>query len=291
MEAEFFLPGTKKDPTVHCLLCPRRCSIAEGKTGFCRVRRNRGGRLIAVGYAHPVALQVDPIEKKPLAYWKTGSKTFSVGCFGCNLGCLFCQNDSLSRSGYDDSEKASEVTPEQIVTLALKYNCQSISLTYNEPTTFFEYACNLARSARQAGLGTVLVSNGWISPEARSQLYPLIDAANIDIKGFSEDFYHRLCAGTLAPVLESCRFFAEELHGHLEITNLVIPGENDSDEMIQALLDWVDETLGKEVPLHFSAYFPAGGFTAKPTPPETLLRIRDKALARGFSRVQLGNLH
>ncbi len=279
------------EQAVRCTLCPHFCVIKPGCTGLCRVRMNRAGELFSLVYGHPAALQVDPIEKKPLAFWKSGSRTFSIGTFGCNLSCRFCQNDSLSRSGSERSREYPFLEPGKIIDLALRNACESIAFTYNEPTVFQEYAVAMAKEARAAGLGTVLVSNGWINPEPRQELYALIDAANIDIKGFSEKFYRDLCGASLDVVLESCRHLRHVSGTHLEVTNLVIPGYNDEDELIIDLLDWIAKELGAETPVHFSAYFPAGGFTAPPTPAATLIHIRDLALQRGFSRVRLGNLH
>ncbi len=275
---------------VQCDLCPRSCVIGPDSVGFCRVRRNSGGTLIAETYRHPATVHVDPIEKKPLAFYRPGSKTFSIGTLGCNLGCQFCQNDTLSRHGLNEIKTPLlEVSPAKIVKMAQEYHCESIALTYNEPTVFIEYALEIYREARKTGLGTVLVSNGYISPRPRQDLYGLVDAANIDIKGFG-GFYPKLCAGTLQPVLESCRYFKRECRGHLEITNLLIPGDNDSDDAIRQLLDWAASELGTDTPIHFSGYFPAGGYHAPPTPAGTLYHARELAKSYGFTRVLLGNL-
>ncbi len=271
-----------------CFLCPRHCRIAPGSAGFCRVRRNEGGTLYALTFNHPAAMANDPVEKKPLRHFLPGSFTFSVGTFGCNLGCVFCQNDSLSRSGVPEGME--EIPASRIVEAALRYRSQSVALTYNEPTVFIEYGMEIARAAHDAGLKVILVTNGYISREAREAFYPLADAANIDVKGFG-DFYPVMCKGELAPVLESCEYFRNVLGKHLEITNLVIPGRNDSPGRIDALLDWAGEKFGKEIPLHFSAFFPAGGYAGSPrTPRETLFAIRAHAAERGFERIHLGNI-
>ncbi|NLE42648.1 MAG: radical SAM protein, partial [Lentisphaerae bacterium] len=199
-------------------------------------------------------------------------------------------NHHLSRHGGALQRAQPIVEPDRIVAMAKRADCRSVAFTYNEPTVFIEYAIDIARLARAAGLGTVLVSNGFISSAARAALYPLIDAANIDVKGFSEDFYSSLCGGSLAPVLESCRYFKREVGGHLEITNLLIPNRNDSTEMIQALLDWMADAVGRETPIHFSAYRPMGGFTEPPTPPATVHRAVAMARAKGFTRVLAGNV-
>lgn len=275
---------------VVCDLCPRVCQIKPGMTGVCRVRRNVDGRLIAESYGRPVAMQVDPIEKKPLCRYRPGSQTYSIGTYGCNLMCQFCQNESLSRNGYPMWNDAPCVLPERIVEQAVRHGCESVSFTYNEPTVFFEYMVDIAKLAREAGLGTVLVSNGFITAEARAELYPLIDAANIDVKGFSETFYKELCGASLAPVLESCRYFKQEAGGHLEITNLLIPNRNDSPTMIRGLLDWAGPTLGYDTPIHFTAYHPMGGFAEPATPPATVHTAVDLAKTLGFTCVRAGNV-
>ena len=244
---------------------------------------------MAESFRRPVAIQVDPIEKKPLAHYMPGTAVLSVGTFGCNLGCRFCQNASLSRGAYGKVTEE-EVPPEHLVAAARRYGCRSIAFTYNEPTVCIEYVLETFILARRSGLGTVLVSNGFISAPAREELYPLVDAANIDVKG-GDRFYRGLCDGEAAAVHASCEFFRNSCRGHLEITNLVIPGFNDAPEEVDELLTWVAGKLGLDTPLHFSAYFPAGGFdSAPPTPPPTLFRIRRAALERGFRHVHLGNL-
>ncbi|MBQ6471540.1 MAG: AmmeMemoRadiSam system radical SAM enzyme [Victivallales bacterium] len=275
--------------SVICRLCPRQCRIANGQTGYCGVRINEGGTLRTLAYGRPISVAIDPIEKKPLARFLPKSKVFSLGAYGCNLGCLFCQNDSLSRGCYSDEEAPLYVPPERIVELARRHGCPSIAYTYNEPTVFAEYACDIAREAHQAGLKNVLVSNGFISPEAANDLYPLMDAANIDMKGFSEAFYQKMCGGNLAPVLESLETL-KRLNVHLEVTTLVIPGQNDDLAEISAWLDWVESYLDLATPLHFSAYHPAYRCHLPPTPVSTLLAIRDLALQRGFTNVFLGNV-
>ncbi|MBQ4480229.1 MAG: AmmeMemoRadiSam system radical SAM enzyme [Victivallales bacterium] len=274
---------------VRCELCPRHCAIPEGGQGYCAVRRNRGGELFSVAYGRPVSLAIDPIEKKPLARFLPGSRTFSFGTFGCNLGCVFCQNDSLSRGAYADDDLQTWVPPEQIVELALQHHCPSISYTYNEPTVFAEYVCDIARLAHAAGLKNVLVSNGYIADAAADELYPLLNAANIDMKGYSEAFYGQMCQASLEPVLRSL----EKLHAigvHLEVTTLVIPGKNDNLAELDAWLDWVDAHLGRETPLHFSAYHPAYRCRIPRTPPATLYAIRDLGASRGFPNLFLGNI-
>ena len=273
---------------IKCFLCPRGCDIADGECGFCMVRKNIDGKLYSLSYGHPVALNVDPIEKKPFAEFMPGSRTFSLGTFGCNLNCVFCQNDSLSRGAYTGNER--NLSPQDIINLAFHHKCESVAFTYNEPTVFAEYAIDIAKLAHEKGLKTVLVSNGYITPAAAGDLYPHIDAANIDMKGFSEDFYVSMTDSHLSPVLNAIKKLYE-LGKHIEVTNLVIPGKNDSINLIDAWLDWVEDNLDKEVPLHFSAFFPAYKYNSSPrTPPETLRAIKKHANERGFFSIYLGNI-
>lgn len=281
----------EENDAVRCQLCPKKCLIQPDKRGYCGVRKNISGTLYSLVYGCPSAMQNDPIEKKPLYHFLPGTRVFSIGTLGCNLGCIFCQNDSLSAYGPREESTPRYFKPEEIVELALRHNCRSIAYTYNEPAVFAEYAVDTARIARLNGLKNVFVTNGFISPEAAEDIYPFIDAANFDMKGFSEDFYKHMCKGSLDPVLKSIRYFHSLPGKHLEVTNLVIPGKNDSPELIDLWLDWVEENLGLEVPLHFSAYHPAYEFrTAPPTPPELLHKIADHALGRGFKYIHLGNI-
>ena len=276
---------------VRCRLCPKRCRIAPDKRGYCGVRKNIGGKLFSLVYGYPAAMHNDPIEKKPLYHFLPGTRIFSIGTLGCNLGCVFCQNDSLSAYGPLENASPRYFSPAEIVDLALRHNCRSIAYTYNEPAVFAEYAADTAKLARQADLKNVFVTNGFITREAADEIYPFIDAANFDMKGFSEDFYISMCKGTFAPVLESIRFFHSLPGKHLELTNLVIPGKNDSAELVDQYLDWVEQHLGFEIPLHFSAFHPAFEFrSAPPTPPETLYRIAAHAQQRGFKYIHLGNI-
>lgn len=278
------------DGSVECLLCPRGCVIADGRCGYCAVRRNDGGILQSLSFGRPVAVQVDPIEKKPLYEFLPGTRTYSIGTFGCNLGCVFCQNSELSRGAYGSGSDCREIEPGELVLDAVRRGCESIALTYNEPTVFTEYAADIARLAREQGLKTVLVTNGYITPEAAEFLYPHIDAANFDMKGFSEEFYREMCGASLAPVLEAFRIF-RRLGGHAEYTTLIIPGKNDSMELTDAWLDWVEANLDRAVPLHFTAYHPAYRYAESPcTPPSLLYAIRDHAQRRGFSNIYLGNI-
>jgi len=276
---------------VECALCPRGCVVPEGGVGFCGIRGNEGGRMFAYAYGRPVAVQVDPIEKKPLNEFLPGTWTFSLGTFGCDLDCVFCQNHHLSRGRYADSDLASKppFPPEKVAELAAEKGCESIAFTYNEPLVWAEYVADCAEAAKAGGLKTVLVSNAYVALPAAREVFPLIDAANFDVKGFGS-FYERMTGGKLQPVLDAIELF-HSLGGHLELTNLVIPGENDGDAEIDALLEWAASKLSTDVPLHFSAYHPAHRFRSAPrTPKETLLRIKKKAADAGFKSVYLGNV-
>ena len=274
---------------VICKLCPRHCRIDKDTYGFCGVRKNIDGELYTLAYGYPVALQADPIEKKPLLEFMPGSRVFSLGTFGCNLGCVFCQNDQLSRGHYDEARQYDYFSPARIVELALMHGCKSVACTYNEPTVFAEYAIDVAKEAAQNKLAFVLVSNACITLEAAADLFPHADAANFDMKGFSENFYAEMTNSHLRPVLDAIKYFYS-LGKHVELTNLVIPGKNDDDNMIHAYLDWVEQELDPTVPLHFSAYHPACKCNIPPTAATTLRHIRDMAHERGFDHVYLGNI-
>ena len=275
-----------------CDLCPHACRIPPGRTGRCGVRANHNGTLVALVYGHPVSVQVDPIEKKPLYHFLPGTRTFSLGTSGCNLSCRFCQNYSLSFSRPEAADlTARPVTPEEIAEEALRHGCQSVALTYNEPTVWAEYGLAIAQAARARGLKTVSVTNGYIQPAAAAEFYRFIDAANVDLKSFDDAFYRRLCGATLQPVLDTLKLL-RKLGVWLEVTNLVIPEENDRPEQLAALAKWVCAELGPETPLHFSAFFPTWKLTHRPaTPRATLERARKLALAAGLRHVHLGNLH
>ena len=240
---------------------------------------------------HLLALHVDPVEKKPLYHFLPGTKTFSLGTFGCTLGCRFCQNDTLSAQTYDQNSSYRYFSPEEIVTLALQYKCESVAFTYNEPTVFAEYLLDVADLAHEKGLKTLMVTNGFLAEESAEEIFSRIDAANIDMKGYSQEFYSSMCAGRLQDVLRNIKLFYHMEGKHLELTNLIIPGKNDSEEMIHAYLDFVEQNLSRSVPLHFSAYFPAFLYRASPpTDPETIRRIVNLARSRGFENVHAGNI-
>ncbi|MCL2305883.1 MAG: AmmeMemoRadiSam system radical SAM enzyme [Planctomycetaceae bacterium] len=274
-----------------CDLCPRHCSIGPNQTGFCFVRQNQDNKLVLATYGKNSGLAVDPIEKKPLYHFLPGSKTLSFGTIGCNLGCTFCQNWTTSKSR-DIRQLQVEASPEQIAALAVQHDCRSVALTYNEPIVWAEYAVDTAVECRKQGVKTVCVSAGYISPQKRKWFFESIDATNIDLKAFSDRFYKEKCGASIEPVKETLRFLAKETETWLEITTLLIPGENDSDEELTAMCKWIRKELGAGIPLHFSAFRPAYKENEiAPTPPQTLFRAREIAHQNGLCYVYTGNIH
>jgi len=275
--------------TVGCALCPRRCLISDGNTGFCRARKNFAGTLVSLGYGLPCSINVDPVEKKPFFNFHPASRSFSLACAGCNLRCKFCQNWEISQ--ISPLESRNYLTPAaQLPLMAQGQGCKSIAFTYTEPTTYFEYMLDAAKAARSKGVLAVTHSNGFINPEPLTQLCQHLDAANIDLKGFTEKFYETVCAAELAPVLETLKNYRK--HGvWLEITNLVIPGYNDSPDMIAEMCGWIRQNLGAETPVHFSRFFPLYKLTSvQPTPVKTLEMARDMALKAGLKYPYIGNV-
>jgi len=279
----------REDGLIECMLCPRHCQIAEGKRGACFVRRRVGDELIAESYGRACGLAVDPIEKKPLYHFLPGSNALSFGTVGCNLLCTFCQNWHLARA---TALEGTSITPEEIAETALRYKCESAAFTYNEPTVFFEYAMDTAKACQTRGLKTIAVTNGWIEPEPRKEFFSHIDAANVDLKAFTDCFYKELCGATLQPVLNTLIYLKKETNVWLEVTTLLIPGWNDSPAEIDAMTKWAVVNLGPDVPWHFSAYRPTLKWNeAPPTPIETLLQAKEIAEHNGLTRIHLGNVH
>jgi pyruvate formate lyase activating enzyme len=282
---------TGPDGRVHCYLCPRHCHIHPGQAGFCFIRINQGGKLYSLGYGAPAALQVDPIEKKPLNHFLPGTRVFSMGTAGCNMGCFFCQNWDISKSR-SDQVSSQHIPPEDVPLLALKYGCESIAFTYNEPTIWGEYVIDICKEAKKHGLKTVMVTNGYITHEAFSEIYQHVDAANVDLKGFTEKFYGKITLTHLEPVLEMLQWLKNETHVWFEITNLMIPTLNDDEAETRKLAEWILTHLGADVPLHFTAFHPDFKLQDKPqTPPGTLHRARKIALETGLHYVYEGNIH
>jgi pyruvate formate lyase activating enzyme len=276
---------------VRCHLCPHHCRISEGERGFCRGRMNEGGHMRLDRWKMISGLSLDPIEKKPLYHFLPGTQSLSFGTAGCNLACRYCQNHPLSMAR--DSDPLSDTaSPTELVATALSYGARSISFTYNEPIIFAEYAIAVAEACHASGLAAVAVTNGYVNPEPALAFFSAMDAANVDLKGYTEAFYREYCSGTIAPVLETLRIIRRQTTCHLEITTLIIPGLNDSEKGVTALGTWIANELGPEVPLHLSAFHPAWEMkNLPPTPPETLLRSRLAALDAGLRFVYTGNIH
>jgi len=274
---------------VQCFLCPRRCLIPLGRRGFCRARKNIRGRLYAITYGRPVAIHVDPIEKKPLAHVYPGTKSFSIATAGCNLRCKFCQNWEISQAD-PEAVKAAFVPPQDIVRQAKESGSKTIAFTYTEPTVFYEYMLEVAKLAKQEGIACLMHSSGFINEEPLRQLAKYLTAANIDLKGFSDNFYSSFCEGNLASVL-SCLKALKEEKVWIEITNLIIPSANDSDEDINNLCLWIKDNLGPDTPVHFSRFFPMYKLLdLSPTPLKTLLRAKEIAQKAGLRYIYIGNI-
>ncbi len=274
---------------VRCGLCPHRCVLAEGERGTCRVRENRGGILYTFVYGNPCAANVDPIEKKPFFHFLPGTTAFSLATAGCNLRCKYCQNHTISQVPPEQTRNY-DAPPESIVGTTIQRGAPTIAYTYSEPMVFFEYMLDTARLARRAGLRNVVISAGYVDPEPLRELCRSVDAIKIDLKGFNEDFYRQVCSGTLQPVLEAIRTI-HEMGIHLEIVNLVVPTLNDDLAELRALVEWILQTVGPDVPLHFSRFHPDYQLlNLPPTPVETLEAARQTALDIGLHYVYLGNV-
>jgi len=274
---------------VHCLLCPQNCVIEDGKRGFCRVRENKAGKLYSLVYATPCSTAIDPIEKKPLFHFLPGTLSYSLGTAGCNLRCQFCQNWEISQARPEDVYSV-EYSPEEIVKNAIDNNCKSIAYTYTEPTIFYEYVLDCAKLARKKGLKNIMVTSGFINQEPLKKLYKYIDAANIDLKSFSDDYYKKICAGRLQPVLDAIKSI-KEMGVWFELTTLIVPTLNDSDEEITKLCEWIKNELGQDTVLHFSRFFPCWKLgQLPPTSEETLMRAK-KIADKYLNYVYIGNIH
>ncbi len=280
-----------EDGRVVCELCPRACKLHEGQRGLCFVRACENQEIVLKSYGRSSGFCVDPIEKKPLNHFLPGTPVLSFGTAGCNLTCKFCQNWDISKSREMDT-LADAAGPEQIAEAAERLGCRSVAFTYNDPVIFLEYARDVAAACHERGLRTVAVTAGYVNPEPRKELFSFIDAANVDLKGFDEEFYRRIAGGHLEPVLETLRYLRRETNVWFEVTNLVIPGHNDSEDGIRRMSDWIVAELGPEVPLHFSAFHPSYRMRdVPPTPRSTLRRAREIAQEAGVHHVYLGNVH
>jgi pyruvate formate lyase activating enzyme len=274
---------------VRCELCPRRCRVSAGKRGFCRVRENREGKYYSLVYGNPCAIHLDPIEKKPFFHVLPGSKSLSIATAGCNFQCKFCQNWEISQA-FPEDVYSYEVPPELAVKRAQEMGANSIAYTYVEPTIFYEYMLDIGTLAKKAGLLNVFHSNGFINPDPLQSLCKILDAANIDLKAFTQTFYQELCSGRLDPVLETLKILKRE-NIHLEITNLMIPTKNDDLSDVREMCRWVKEELGAETPIHFSRFYPLYKLRKlPPTPISTLEKARKVALACGLEYVYIGNV-
>ena len=274
-----------------CTLCPRYCKIGEGQPGFCFIRQNIDGKLYSIGYGRPTGFAVDPIEKKPLNHFLPGTDILSFGTAGCNLGCKFCQNWSMSKAKLDDLNSL-EASPEEVVNLAKRYHTPSIAYTYNDPTIFGEYVIDISKLAREEGIKSVMVTAGYIDKEARKDVYKYIDAANVDLKGFTERFYWKNTYSHLNDVLDTLVWLKTETDVWIEITTLLIPDENDSPEEIKQECDWILKNLGDNIPLHFTAFHPDFKMRDKDrTPEKTLTDARKIAMDMGIKYCYVGNVY
>jgi len=279
------------DGKVQCDLCPRRCRLAEGQSGYCTFRRCDGGDLVLMTYGLSSGFCIDPVEKKPLFHFLPGTPVLSFGTMGCNLGCLFCQNSSLSRCSIKNAD-LTLAPPEKIAKAAKIMGCSGVAFTYNEPAIFHEYAVDVAKECRAIGIRTIAVTAGYVSKEPREEFYKWMDAANVDLKGFTEDFYKKYTDSSLQPVLETLEYIKKKTATWLEITTLLIPGVNDSEHDLRAMVEWIVKTLGPEVPLHLTAFYPSYKMMDHaPMPPEHLIKARKLALRGGLRYVYTGNIH
>jgi pyruvate formate lyase activating enzyme len=279
------------DGRIQCDLCPQECKLRDGHRGACFVRRRDGERIVLTTYGLASGFCVDPIEKKPLAHFFPGSSVLSFGTVGCNLACRYCQNWDISTSR-DPERLQDAASPDLIAEAATELGCRSVAFTYNDPVVFAEYAIDVAQACHEAGLKTVAVTAGYVHEQPRREFFAEIDAANVDLKGFTEEFYASLTRSHLQPVLDTIRYLVHETPVWVELTTLLIPGHNDSDEELRRLTGWVADELGPDVPLHFSAFHPSHHLQdVPPTPSATLRRARRIAIDTGLRYVYTGNVH
>jgi pyruvate formate lyase activating enzyme len=279
------------DGRIQCDLCPRDCRLHEGQRGLCFVRKMEGGRMVLTTYGRSSGFCVDPVEKKPLNHFYPGSGILSFGTAGCNLACKFCQNWDISKSREMDRLQ-DEASPEAIAEAALRLECRSVAFTYNDPVIFAEYAMDIADACHASGVKTVAVTAGYIHAEPRRAFFARMDAANVDLKAFTDEFYFKVCGGRLQPVLDTLEYLVHETDVWTEITTLLIPGKNDSDGELSAQCKWILEHLGPDVPLHFTAFHPDWKMTdVAATPPATLSRARAIGRGEGLNFVYTGNVH
>ncbi|MFL6623664.1 MAG: AmmeMemoRadiSam system radical SAM enzyme [Sulfurifustaceae bacterium] len=279
------------DGRIQCDVCPRYCKLREGQRGLCFVRGNQDDQIVLTTYGRSSGFCVDPIEKKPLNHFLPGTPILSFGTAGCNLACKFCQNWDISKSREWDT-LADSAMPETIACAASRLGCRSVAYTYNDPVIFMEYAIDIALACREQGIKSVAVTAGYMCDEPRREFYQYMDAANVDLKGFTENFYWKICGAHLQPVLETLEYLKHETNVWFEVTTLLIPGQNDSEKEIEAMTQWAVEHLGPDVPWHFTAFHPDWKMTDIPaTPASTLARARRIAMKNGLRYVYTGNVH
>jgi pyruvate formate lyase activating enzyme len=282
---------TLGDGRVQCDLCPRFCQLREGDRGLCFVRACENGQIVLTSYGRSSGFCVDPVEKKPLNHFLPGTPILSFGTAGCNLACRFCQNWDISKSR-ETARLASHASPERIADVAASLNCRSVAYTYNDPVIFHEYAIDVAKACAGRGVKSVAVTAGYVTPEPRREFFQYMDAANVDLKAFTERFYRKLCGGHLQPVLETLEYLKHETAVWFEITTLLIPGENDSADELHQMCTWLVEHLGVDVPLHFTAFHPDWKMRdIEATPAATLSRARAIGIEHGLRYVYTGNVH
>lgn len=276
---------------VQCDLCPRFCKLHEGQRGLCFIRANQGGQIVLTSYGRSSGFCVDPIEKKPLNHFLPGTPVFSFGTAGCNLSCKFCQNWDISKSREIDT-LADDASPQQIADTAYELGCRSVAFTYNDPVIFHEYAIDVAKACHEKDIKAVAVTAGYVCAEPRAEFYQHMDAANVDLKGFTDDFYVHLTGSHLQPVLDTLLYLKHETDVWVELTTLLIPGKNDSSDELNKMTQWVVENLGPDVPMHFTAFHPDYKMLDIPsTPMDTLIRARQIALDNGVHYAYTGNVH
>lgn len=282
---------TLADGRVQCDVCPRECRLQEGQRGLCFVRMRQDNQIVLTTYGRSSGFCIDPMEKKPLNHFLPGTPVLSFGTAGCNLACKFCQNWDISKSREIDT-LADAASPHKVAQVARQLECRSVAFTYNDPVIFMEYAIDVAQACREVGVKTVAVTAGYMCEEPRREFYRYMDGANVDLKGFSERFYQQICAGQLRPVLDTLLYLKHETEVWFEITNLIIPGENDSEAELEAMSQWIVENLGPDVPIHFTAFHPDYKLLDKPrTRPEQLTRARQIAHKNGIRYAYTGNVH
>ena len=275
---------------IQCTICPRNCVLDNNQRGFCHVRKNINGEIILDTYGYNTGLAIDPIEKKPLYQFYPTTGVLSFGTIGCNMGCKFCQNWQTTKNKADP-KSFNNISPQDIAAAALKYNCKSVAFTYNEPIIFFEYALDTAKLCKQFGIKTVAVTSGFVNPEPAKEFFSYMDGANIDLKAFSQEFYGKNCLAKLEPILETIKYVCNHTECHVELTTMLIEGENDSEEELKNECKWIKENIGTDIPLHFSAFFPRYKFEGRQsTEFSTLMKAYNIAKSSGLNYVYTGNL-